>query len=81
MEAAAERAVQEALGRFGLPQPASGWRRCRIQLARAQGQPQAHRALFEYIEGYYNLRRRHSAIAYRSPRDYDQLYNHTAACT
>ena len=39
---------------------------------------EARRVLFEYIEGFYNLRRRHSAIAYRSPRDHELLYNHAA---
>ena len=28
-------------------------------------------ALFEFIEGWYNPRRRHSAIAYLSPIDYE----------
>jgi transposase InsO family protein len=27
----------------------------------------AHRAIFEYIESWYNLRRLHSALDYRSP--------------
>jgi transposase InsO family protein len=31
----------------------------------------AHRAIFEYIEGWYNLRRLHSALGYRSPADYE----------
>lgn len=39
---------------------------------------EARRVLFEYIEGFYNLRRRHSAIAYRSPRDHELLYTHAA---
>jgi putative transposase len=38
----------------------------------------ARRVLFEYIEGFYNLRRRHSAIGYRSPREHELLYNHAA---
>ena len=42
---------------------------------------EARRVLFEYIEGYYNLRRRHSAIAYRSPRDHERLYKHAATST
>jgi transposase InsO family protein len=31
----------------------------------------AHRAIFEWIEGWYNLRRLHSALDYRSPADYE----------
>ena len=32
---------------------------------------QAHQALFEYIEGFYNRRRRHSALAYQSPEQFE----------
>jgi transposase InsO family protein len=35
----------------------------------------ARRVLFEYLEGYYNRRRRHSALAYRSPHEHEQLYD------
>jgi transposase InsO family protein len=31
----------------------------------------AHAAIFEYIESWYNLRRRHSALGYHSPADYE----------
>jgi transposase InsO family protein len=31
---------------------------------------QAKLAIFEYIEGWYNKRRRHSALANRSPQQY-----------
>lgn len=36
---------------------------------------EARRVIFEYIEGFYNLRRRHSAIEYRSPREHELLYS------
>lgn len=36
---------------------------------------EARRVIFEYIEGFYNLRRRHSAIDYRSPREHELLYS------
>lgn len=36
---------------------------------------QAQMAVFEYIEDFYNGRRRHSAIHYRSPREHEELYN------
>ena len=35
---------------------------------------EARRVIFEYIEGFYNRRRRHSSIAYRSPREHEMLY-------
>ena len=30
--------------------------------------------IFEFIEGFYNLRRRHSALAYLSPTEYERRY-------
>jgi transposase InsO family protein len=38
---------------------------------------EARRVIFEYIETYYNLRRRHSSIAYRSPLEHERLYRAT----
>lgn len=35
---------------------------------------QARRAVFEYLEGWYNPQRRHSAIGYQSPNQYDRQY-------
>nr|WP_042179522.1 IS3 family transposase [Kibdelosporangium sp. MJ126-NF4]CEL13865.1 Mobile element protein [Kibdelosporangium sp. MJ126-NF4]CEL17860.1 Mobile element protein [Kibdelosporangium sp. MJ126-NF4]CEL20685.1 Mobile element protein [Kibdelosporangium sp. MJ126-NF4]CTQ88233.1 Mobile element protein [Kibdelosporangium sp. MJ126-NF4]CTQ89598.1 Mobile element protein [Kibdelosporangium sp. MJ126-NF4] len=32
----------------------------------------AHKAIFEYIEGWYNTRRRHSSLGYLSPAAYEQ---------
>ena len=32
---------------------------------------QARSAIFHYIEGFYNPARRHSAIGYHSPTDYE----------
>jgi putative transposase len=32
----------------------------------------AKSAIFEYLEGFYNLRRLHSALSYRSPADYEE---------
>ncbi|WP_101613361.1 IS3 family transposase [Amycolatopsis sp. BJA-103] len=29
-----------------------------------------HKAIFEYIEGWYNTRRRHSSLGYLSPNAY-----------
>ena len=38
---------------------------------------QARTAVFEFIEGFYNPRRRHSALGYLSPADYER--RHTLA--
>lgn len=35
----------------------------------------AHASLFEYIEGFYNRRRKHSALGYKSPSDYEETTN------
>ena len=35
---------------------------------------EARRALFEFIEGWYNPRRRHSRIDYLSPMNYERQY-------
>lgn len=32
----------------------------------------ARSAIFEYLEGFYNRRRLHSALSYRSPTDYEE---------
>ena len=32
----------------------------------------ARSAVFEYLEGFYNRRRLHSALSYRSPADYEE---------
>jgi transposase InsO family protein len=34
---------------------------------------EARSDLFEYIEGFYNHRRRHSALGYRSPVEYEEM--------
>jgi putative transposase len=33
-----------------------------------------HSAVFEYIESYYNPRRRHSTIGYDTPIEYEEKY-------
>jgi putative transposase len=39
---------------------------------RFQSQAEARIAVFDYIEGFYNPRRRHSALDYKSPIDYER---------
>jgi transposase InsO family protein len=40
---------------------------------------EARLALFEWIEGWYNGERRHSALGYLSPRQYEQAMQQAAA--
>ncbi|MFD2419406.1 IS3 family transposase [Amycolatopsis pigmentata] len=37
----------------------------------------AHKAIFEYIEGWYNTRRRHSSLGYRTPATYETHHSAT----
>jgi transposase InsO family protein len=37
-----------------------------------------HRAVFDYIEGWYNTRRLHSALGYLSPAEYESIHHHAA---
>ena len=39
-------------------------------------QTEARLAIFEFIEGWYNPHRRHSAIGYLSPIDYENTGRH-----
>jgi putative transposase len=47
-------------------------RRCRFKT-----QTEARSAVFTFIEGFYNPRRRHSSIGYLAPIDYEQRYKAT----
>ncbi len=46
---------------------------------RFKTQAEARIAVFEFIEGFYNPRRRHSSIGYRSPIDYERHIAHPDA--
>jgi putative transposase len=41
---------------------------------RFKTQVEARMAIFDFIEGWYNPRRRHSALGYHSPIDYERAY-------
>jgi putative transposase len=43
-----------------------------ITPSRGRTRSEARMAVFEYLEGFYNPRRRHSALAYLSPAEYDR---------
>jgi putative transposase len=45
---------------------------------RFRSQAEAKMAVFEWIEGWYNPRRRHSALGYRSPVNYERAHQRTA---
>ena len=57
-----------------MPRLAAAWRlTLKIELAdRFASHRQATRELFDYIEAFYNARRRHSSLGYVSPREYEQ---------
>lgn len=44
-----------------------------IHRRRFQTRQEATSAIFTYIEGFYNRRRRHSTLGYRSPMEFEQL--------
>jgi putative transposase len=45
---------------------------------RFRSQAEAKMAVFEWIEGWYNLHRRHSALGYRSPSNYERARSQSA---
>lgn len=45
-----------------------------LDRVRFRTRAEADRAVFEFIEGFYNPRRRHSALDYLSPTEYEQTY-------
>jgi len=55
-----------------------------LERRRFKTQVEARMATFDFIEGWYNPRRRHSALGYLSPIDYERFYaddaNQTLRC-
>jgi putative transposase len=49
-----------------------------IERRRFRNQAEARMAVFDFIEGWYNPHRRHSALDYLSPLNYERKY-HSAA--
>ena len=45
-----------------------------LQRSCFQSQVQAKRALFEYIEGWYNLHRHHSRLGQKSPMEFEKCH-------
>lgn len=45
---------------------------------RFESQVEARMAVFDYLEGFYNPRRRHSALDYQSPVEYERCHAHAA---
>jgi transposase InsO family protein len=50
-----------------------------IDVARWPTRAAARRAIFEFIETWYNRERRHSTLGYRSPADYEKEVLRAAA--
>jgi putative transposase len=49
-----------------------------LERHRFKTQAEARSAVFEFVEGFYNLRRRHSSIGYLSPIDYERRHRSDA---
>ena len=50
-----------------------------VSRSRWRTQTEARMAVFDYIEGFYNPRRRHSALAYLSPAEYERRHQDPTA--
>ncbi|SCY45792.1 integrase core domain-containing protein, partial [Thiohalorhabdus denitrificans] len=49
-----------------------------IDRQRFRNHAEAKRAIFEFIEGWYNLRRRHSALGQQAPKAYEAAWRDAA---
>ena len=50
-----------------------------LERSRFRNRDEARLAAFEFIEGFYNRRRRHSALGYRSPVEFEAAQTRAAA--
>jgi putative transposase len=50
-----------------------------IERSRWRTHTEARLAVFAYIEGFYNPRRRHSALTYLSPTEFERRHTHPTA--
>jgi putative transposase len=49
-----------------------------LERERFSNQAEAKMKVFDFIEGWYNPRRRHSALGYRSPMQFEQAHARAA---
>ena len=86
-------AYQELLGEYGITQSMSRSGNCydnaymesffgtlKTELVhgeRYHTRMEARLSIFEYVEVFYNHQRKHSALGYRSPEQYERLLNET----
>ena len=49
-----------------------------IERRRFRNRVEARMAVFRFIEGWYNPRRRHSALGYKSPVNFEAKYSEAA---
>jgi transposase InsO family protein len=64
--------VQKTVGHYTLERELLNRRRFKTQA-------EAKMAVFEWIEGWYNPHRRHSALGYRSPVNYERAHHQARA--
>ena len=50
-----------------------------LERSRFRNRDEARLAVFEFVEGFYNRRRRHSALGYRSPVEFEAARTGAAA--
>jgi putative transposase len=51
-----------------------------VARSRWRTRAEARMAVFDFIEGFYNPRRRHSALAYLSPAEYERRSQPPLSC-
>jgi putative transposase len=51
-----------------------------VDRSRWRTHAEARMAVFDFIEAFYNPRRRHSSLAYLSPAEYERRYHPKLSC-